>query len=64
MKGAGRSLGVVIAATLCAVMACSSHKTVDTTASQLRFGVNMAEKGLWSEARERVGGSKTGQSDL
>lgn len=52
---------------LCAVMACSSHKTVDTTASQLRFGVNMAEKGLWSEAlfrfeqAQRMGGERDPQ---
>jgi len=54
---------VGLALLLCAVTACgSSHRTVDTTASQLRFGVNMAEKGLWSEAlfrfeqAQRMGG--------
>ncbi|HEV8630517.1 MAG TPA: tetratricopeptide repeat protein [Thermoanaerobaculia bacterium] len=30
--------------------ACASHGSPATAESQLRFGVNMAQKGLWSEA--------------
>jgi Flp pilus assembly protein TadD len=50
-----RRLTIFLTSTLAmvALVGCAGHQRPDTSAAQLSFGVNMAKRGLWSEAQFR-----------